>query len=90
MATALRHPPILGKIAIPMALVAAVSGGIAWYASHAVDELAATAIGLIDRNAARVKLALQAEGAFASAAVSEKNVILTGLDQAQARTNIGT
>ncbi|MBV8167383.1 MAG: hypothetical protein JO021_11360 [Alphaproteobacteria bacterium] len=90
MALALRHLPILGKIAIPMTLVAAVSAGIAWYASHAVDGLAATAISLVDRDAARVKLALQAEGAFASAAVSEKNVILTGLDQAQARANIET
>src|SRR5262245_14140755 len=79
---------ILAKIAVPAGLLAAVAIAIVCYAANAVNQLADTAAALVDRDAARVSLALKAESAFASAAVSEKNVILTGTDEAVARNHI--
>ncbi len=43
----------------------------------------------VDRNAMRVKLALEAESSVNSATVSEKNVILTSEDPKEANANIG-
>jgi methyl-accepting chemotaxis protein len=88
MALSLRNLPILAKIAVPAGIVAVVAVAIAWYGVSAVNQLADTAAALVDRNAARVSLALRAESAFASAAVSEKNVILTGADEKVARGHI--
>ena len=44
----------------------------------AVTNLSATAAALVDGNAMRVQYSLQAESHFNSAAISEKNVILSG------------
>jgi methyl-accepting chemotaxis protein len=88
VAISLRNIRILGKIALPATILAVVSGGITWYGTSAVQQLAATAARLVDRSAARVEAALQAESAFANAAVSEKNVILFAGDTAQAKAQI--
>ena len=73
-----RNIAIIAKIAVPATIVAVVSIGIVLYASLAVTHLSDTAAALVDGNATRVQLALQAESNFNSAAVSEKNVILSG------------
>ena len=57
-----------------------VSIGIVLYASLALTELSDTAAALVDKNAMRVEFVLQAESSFNSAAVSEKNVILSAAD----------
>ena len=72
-----RNIAILAKIAVPATIVAVVSIGIVLYASLAVTQLSDTAAALVDGNATRVQLALQAESAFNNAAISEKNVILS-------------
>ncbi|MDB5575963.1 MAG: methyl-accepting chemotaxis protein, partial [Bradyrhizobium sp.] len=72
-----RNIAIIAKIAVPATIVAVVSIGIVLYASLAVTELSDTAAALVDGNATRVQLALQAESAFNNAAISEKNVILS-------------
>ena len=72
-----RNIAILAKIAVPATIVAVVSIGIVLYASLAVTHLSDTAAALVDGNATRVQLALQAESAFNNAAISEKNVILS-------------
>jgi methyl-accepting chemotaxis protein len=58
------------------------------YASVALSGLSESAARLVDRNATRVELALDAESSFNSAAVSEKNVILTAADPKEADANI--
>ena len=73
-----RNIAIIAKIAVPATIVAVVSIGIVLYASLAVTQLSDTAAALVDGNATRVQLALQAESAFNNAAISEKNVILSG------------
>jgi methyl-accepting chemotaxis protein len=73
-----RNIAIIAKIAVPATIVAVVSIGIVLYASLAVTHLSDTAAALVDGNATRVQLALQAESAFNNAAISEKNVILSG------------
>jgi methyl-accepting chemotaxis protein len=83
-----RNVAIIAKIAVPATIIAAVSIGIVLYASLAVTELSDTAAALVDRNATRVKFILQAESNFNSAAVSEKNVILSAADEKEARKNI--
>jgi methyl-accepting chemotaxis protein len=85
-----RHIAIIAKIAVPAAMVAVVSIGIVLYASLAVTQLSDTAAALVDTNAARVKFALVAESQFNSAAVSEKNVILSAADDKEAKKNIET
>ena len=72
-----RNIAIIAKIAVPATIVAVVSIGIVLYASLAVTQLSDTAAALVDGNATRVQLALQAESAFNNAAISEKNVILS-------------
>jgi methyl-accepting chemotaxis protein len=84
-----RNIAIIAKIAVPATIVAVVSIGIVLYASLAVTQLSDTAAALVDGNATRVQLALQAESAFNSAAVSEKNVILSA-DEKAAKANIET
>jgi len=58
------------------------------YASLAVTHLSDTAALLVDQNATRVQLVLQAESNFNSAAVSEKNVILSAADEKAAKAAI--
>jgi methyl-accepting chemotaxis protein len=85
-----RNIAIIAKIAVPATIVAVVSIGIVLYASLAVTELSDTATALVDQNATRVKFVLQAESQFNSAAVSEKNVILSAADEKEAKKNIDT
>jgi methyl-accepting chemotaxis protein len=85
-----RNIAIIAKIAVPATIIAAVSIGIVLYASLAVTELSDTAAALVDHNATRVKFILQAESSFNSAAVSEKNVILSAADENEAKKNIET
>ena len=84
-----KNVAILGKIALPAVAIAIVAISIVLYASNAVTHLSDTAATLVDKNAARVQLALQAESNFNSAAVSEKNVILASADQKAATTAVG-
>jgi methyl-accepting chemotaxis protein len=83
-----RNISIIAKIAVPATIVAVVSIGIVFYASRSVTQLSDTAAGLVDGNATRVQFALQAESSFNSAAVSEKNVILSAADQKLMKANI--
>jgi methyl-accepting chemotaxis protein len=85
-----RNMAIIAKIAVPATIVAVVSIGIVLYASLAVTQLSDTAAALVDQNATRVKFVLQAESNFNSAAVSEKNVILSAADEKEAKKNIET
>jgi methyl-accepting chemotaxis protein len=85
-----RNIAIIAKIAVPATIVAVVSIGIVLYASLAVTQLSDAAAALVDGNATRVQLALQAESAFNSAAVSEKNVILAADDPKAAKGHIET
>ena len=80
--------PIIAKIAVPAAIVALVAIGIVVQASMALSNLSATAASLVDGNAMRVQYSLQAESHFNSAAVSEKNVILSGTDSKAINQNI--
>ncbi len=79
---------IISKIAIPASIVASVAIVIVLSASLAVTRLSDTAATLVDKNAARVQYSLQAESFFNSAAVSEKNVMLSVHDEKAARDNI--
>jgi methyl-accepting chemotaxis protein len=83
-----RNIKIIAKIAVPATIIAVVAIGIVLYASLAVTRLSDTAAALVDQNATRVQLALEAESYFNSAAVSEKNVILSGADEAAAKAQI--
>lgn len=80
--------PIIAKIAVPAAIVALVAIGIVVEASLALSQLSATASGLVDGNARRVQHSLEAESSFNSAAVSEKNVILSAADAKAVTSNI--
>jgi len=73
---------------VPATIIALVSIGIVLYASLSVSNLSDTAAALVDRNATRVQFALQAESSFNSAAVSEKNVILSAADAKAAKAHI--
>jgi methyl-accepting chemotaxis protein len=88
MLVGFRNIAIIAKIAVPATIIAVVSIAIVLYASLAVTELSDTAAALVDNNAMRVEYVLQAESSFNSAAVSEKNVILSAAEQAEARKNI--
>jgi methyl-accepting chemotaxis protein len=90
MLSSFRNLAIIAKIAVPATIVAVVSIGIVLYASLAVTQLSDTAAALVDQNATPVKFALQAESEFNSAAVSEKNVILSATDEKEAKKNIDT
>src|SRR5512133_3797876 len=83
-----RNIAIIAKIAVPATIVAVVSIGIVLYASLAVTHLSETAAALVDGNATRVQLVLQAESAFNNAAISEKNVILSADDEKVAKGHI--
>ena len=83
-----RNVAIIAKIAVPATIVAIVAIGIVLYASLAVSQLSDTAAALVDGNATRVQLVLQAESAFNNAAISEKNVILSADDEKVARGHI--
>ena len=83
----LKDLSILAKIAIPASILGLVSILIVAYASISVDRLAVT-VALQDRIAARLKFALEAQSAFNSVAVSEKNVILTGAEATVAKGHI--
>ena len=85
-----RNISIISKIAVPATIIAVVAFGIVLYASLSVTNLSETAAALVDRNATRVQLALEAESTFNSAAVSEKNVILSAADGKAAKANIET
>jgi methyl-accepting chemotaxis protein len=80
--------PIIAKIAVPATIVAVVAIGIVVQASMALSNLSATAASLVDGNAMRVQYSLQAESYFNSAAVSEKNVILSGTDSKAISQNV--
>ncbi|MBR0695399.1 methyl-accepting chemotaxis protein [Bradyrhizobium lablabi] len=80
--------PILAKIAVPAGIVALVAIAIVVQASLALSRLSATASDLVDGNARRVQYSLEAESYFNSAAVSEKNVILSGSDAKAIASNI--
>jgi methyl-accepting chemotaxis protein len=80
--------PIIAKIAVPATIVALVAIGIVVQASMALSDLSATAASLVDGNAMRVQYSLQAESNFNSAAVSEKNVILSGSDSKAIASNV--
>jgi methyl-accepting chemotaxis protein len=80
--------PIIAKIAVPATIVALVAVGIVVQASMALSDLSATAASLVDGNAMRVQYSLQAESYFNSAAVSEKNVILSGTDRKAIDQNV--
>ncbi len=88
MSFGFRNISIIGKIAVPATIIAVVSIGIVLYASFSVTYLSNTAAALVDGNATRVQFALQAESSFNSAAVSEKNVILSAADQKAMKANI--
>ena len=90
MLVGFRNIAIIAKIAVPATVIAVVSIGIVLYASLAVNQLSDTAAALVDGNATRVQLALQAESNFNGAAISEKNVILSVADEKTARTHIET
>ena len=90
MSLGFRNIAIIAKIAVPATIVAVVAIGIVLYASLAVTHLSDTAAALVDGNATRVQLALQAESSFNSAAVSEKNVILSATDEKTAKANIAS
>src|SRR3977135_1959436 len=90
MLAGFRNIAIIAKIAVPATVVAVVSIGIVLYASLAVTHLSDTAAALVDGNATRVQLALQAESNFNSAAISEKNVILSAADDKTAKAHIET
>jgi methyl-accepting chemotaxis protein len=83
-----RNIAIIAKIAVPATIVAVVSIGIVLYASLAVTQLSDTAAALVDGSATRVQFALQAESNFNSAAVSEKNVMLSVADDRAAKAQI--
>jgi methyl-accepting chemotaxis protein len=88
MSVGFRNIPIIAKIAVPATIIAAVAVGIVFYASLSVTHLSDTAAALVDGNATRLQLALQAESNFNSAAVSEKNVILSAADEKAAKAAI--
>ena len=83
----MKNLSILGKIVIPTVIIALVSILIAAYATTSIEQLVAT-VAAQDRTAGRVKFALEAQSAFNSVAVSEKNVILSGADQTAASGHV--
>ena len=75
------------KLALPAALVILVTVGIVSFASSAMSSLADRLGQLTDQKAVQLELALEAESVFNSAAVSEKNVILS-TDPTMAKNNV--
>ena len=70
------HLKLLGKLAIPAALMALVSAGIIVLARDKLDQLERTTQQVVDVRAARVVTALQTALAIDEAVISEKNIIL--------------
>ena len=87
MMRALENLSLSRKLALPAVLVILVTLGIVVFASNAMSSLAGQLQQLTDRKAVELELALEAESVFNSAAVSEKNVILS-TDPAMAKNNI--
>ncbi|HEV2676809.1 MAG TPA: methyl-accepting chemotaxis protein [Aliidongia sp.] len=75
------------KLVVPAALVILVTLGIVVLASNSLSSLAEQLKRLTDQKAVELEVALEAESIFNSAAVSEKNVILS-TDPAMAKNNI--
>ena len=67
---------LLGKLAIPAALVALVAAGIVVLARDTLDQLERTTQDVVDVRAARVITALQTALAIDESVISEKNIIL--------------
>ena len=67
---------LLGKLAIPAAIVALVSAGIVVLARDKLDQLQRTTHEVVDVRAARVITALQTALAIDESVISEKNIIL--------------
>ncbi|GGF36735.1 chemotaxis protein [Aliidongia dinghuensis] len=84
---ALENWSLSRKLALPAALVILVTLGIVAYASHAMSGLALQLKDMTDRKAVVLERALEAESVFNSAAVSEKNVILS-TDEKTARNHV--
>ena len=84
---ALENLSLSQKLALPAALVILVTFGIVTFSSNAMSSLAGRLQELTDRKAVQLERALEAESVFNSAAVSEKNVILS-TDPAMAKNNI--
>jgi methyl-accepting chemotaxis protein len=74
--SALVHLTVIGKIAIPAVLIAAVGIGLVAYASVNLAHVAEGTDRLVSGAARRVDLVLDATAQFNSAAVTEKNIIL--------------
>jgi methyl-accepting chemotaxis protein len=81
MLRVLGNLPLLPKIIIPVVINLVVAIGIVVYCSLAIHELADRSAEVVDRNAARLELALRAEADFNSVAVAEKNVMLAGTEK---------
>jgi methyl-accepting chemotaxis protein len=88
MTLSFKNLPIIAKIAVPATIVALVAIGIVVQASLALSHLSATASDLVDGNARRVQYSLEVESNFNSAAVSEKNVILSANDAKAIASNV--
>jgi methyl-accepting chemotaxis protein len=84
---ALENLSLSRKLALPAALIILITLAIVIYASNAMSSLAGQLQRLTDEKAVELELALEAESVFNSAAVSEKNVILSS-DTAMAQGNI--
>ena len=69
------HLKLLGKLAIPAALMALVSAGIIVLARDKLDQMELTTRQVVDVRAARVITALQTALAIDEAVISEKNII---------------
>jgi len=87
MLRCMKNIRIVGKIAIPAALIAVACFAIVSYAMLSLDTMAWTAENVIRGESKRVELSLQAEAQFNSAAISEKNAILAA-DPAEIRAAI--
>ena len=79
---------LLTKLILPVALLIAVAIGIAVYGSIGLGAIADITDADMARSTKQLALALEAEGTFNSAAVSEKNVILA-VEEADKRKHIG-
>ena len=75
------------KLALPGGLIVLVTLGIVVFAGNATSDLARQLRALTDVKAIELELALEAESVFNSAAVSEKNVILS-TDAKTAENNV--
>ena len=79
---------VIVKILLPALLLAAISAAAVTYGALALNMVNESGQRIRTVNAKRLELALAAESVFNSAAVSEKNVILSG-DEPTMRKHIG-